>query len=183
MQLPNSSRMRSEDMAMNRTLPTGDTEPAGDAAESGKPVDFLSMPGHLLRRCQQIGVAVFLDECRAFELTPLQYSVLAALERFGPMEQVSLGGVTALDRTTVIVVLTKLEEAGMVTRAPSEKDRRAKIVTLSEAGQRMVAEVRQSVIEAQQRMLAPLNMPEREPLLAHLRQMEEGNNELRRAPP
>ncbi|WLE00566.1 MarR family transcriptional regulator (plasmid) [Agrobacterium leguminum] len=169
-------------MAMNRTLPTGDMEPPGDAAESGKPVDFLSMPGHLLRRCHQIGVAVFLEECRAFELTPLQYSVLAALERFGPMEQVSLGGVTALDRTTVIVVLTKLEEAGMVTRAPSEKDRRAKIVTLSEAGSRMLGEVRPSVIEAQQRMLAPLNMRERDQLLALLKKMAEGNNALSRAP-
>src|SRR3546814_16938876 len=99
MQLPNSSRMRSEDMAMNRTLPTGDTEPSGDAAESGKPVDFLSMPGHLLRRCQKIGVAVFLDACRALELTPLPYRVLAALERFGPRGPERCGGGRGADRT------------------------------------------------------------------------------------
>lgn len=169
-------------MAMNSMLPAGDIDQRADAQEIEKPVDFLSMPGHLLRRCQQIGVAVFLEECRAFELTPLQYSVLAALNRFGPMEQVNLGGVTALDRTTIIVVLTKLEEAGMLTRARCEKDRRAKIVTLSEGGQRMVEAVRPSVIEAQQRMLAPLNMRERDQLVALLKKMADGNNALSRAP-
>jgi hypothetical protein len=36
------------------------------------------MPG-LLRCCHQIGVAIFLEECRAFDLTPQQFGVLAVL--------------------------------------------------------------------------------------------------------
>lgn len=143
---------------------------------------FLGMPGHLLRRCHQIGVAVFLDECRAFDLTPLQFSVLSALGGFGPMDQARLGGVTALDRTTIIVVLTKLEERGLVTRVPSEKDKRAKIVAITEAGRRTLADVLPSVREAQKRMLAPLNGRDRAQLLALLRKMADGNNSLSRAP-
>lgn len=144
--------------------------------------DFLAMPGHLLRRCQQIAVAVFLESCRAFELTPLQFGVLAALDRFGPMDQARLGGVTALDRTTIIVVLTKLEERGLLTRDPSEKDKRAKIVAITPAGRQTVQDVMPNVLEAQDRMLAPLNTRERTQLRALLRKMADGNNALSRAP-
>lgn len=155
-------------------------EPKSDeAAGEGS---FLAMPGHLLRRCHQIGVAVFLDECRAFDLTPLQFSVLSALDGFGPMDQARLGGVTALDRTTVIVVLTKLEERGLVTRVPSKKDKRAKIVAITEAGRRTLADVLPSALEAQKRMLGPLNGREQAQLLTLLRKMAEGNNSLSRAP-
>ena len=155
-------------------------EPRSDEAAGED--SFLAMPGHLLRRCHQIGVAVFLDECRAFDLTPLQFSVLSALDGFGPMDQARLGGVTALDRTTIIVVLTKLEERGLVTRVPSKKDKRAKIVAITEAGRRTLADVLPSALEAQKRMLGPLNGREQAQLLTLLRKMAEGNNSLSRAP-
>ncbi len=49
---------------------------------------FEHMAGHLLRRCQQIAVAIFLEECRSLELTPLQFAVLDSLAQDGPQEQV-----------------------------------------------------------------------------------------------
>ena len=42
-------------------------------------LDVFTLPGHLLRRCHQIAVAVFLDECRDHDLTPPQFATLAAL--------------------------------------------------------------------------------------------------------
>lgn len=150
-----------------------------EAMADGK---FLAMPGHLLRRCHQISVAIFLDECRAFDLTPLQFGVLSALQGFGPMDQARLGGVTALDRTTVIVVLTKLEERGLITRVASRKDKRAKIVAITEAGRRTLVEVLPSVAEVQKHILAPLNSREQAQLLSLLRKMAEGNNSQSRAP-
>ena len=94
--------------------------------EGAECTSFLDMPGYLLRRCHQIAVAIFLEECRDFDLTPLQYVTLAALDRFGSMDQVTLGGVTALDRTTILGVLRKLEERALITRTTSDKDKRAK---------------------------------------------------------
>jgi DNA-binding MarR family transcriptional regulator len=159
----------------------GAADASGAAAAAGG-ADFLAMPGHLLRRCQQIGVAVFLDECSAFDLTPLQFGVLAALDRFGPLDQARLGGVTALDRTTVIVVLTRLEERGLVTRVASDRDRRARIAAITEAGRRTVQDVTPHVLRAQERMLAPLAARERGQFLALLAKMADGNNGLSRAP-
>jgi len=31
-------------------------------------------PGYLFRRMQQIAVAIFMEECKAFDLTPVQYA-------------------------------------------------------------------------------------------------------------
>src|SRR5712692_205584 len=33
-------------------------------------------PGHLIRRSQQIAVAIFMEETKAFDLTPVQYATL-----------------------------------------------------------------------------------------------------------
>jgi MarR family transcriptional regulator, lower aerobic nicotinate degradation pathway regulator len=143
---------------------------------------FLDMPGHLLRRCQQIAVAVFLEECRSFDLTPLQFAILSALDRFGSMDQVTLGGATALDRTTIIVALKKLEERALITRATSEKDKRANIVAITDAGRQTFRAVSPSVLRAQRSMLSPLNARERAQLIALLKKMADGNNSLSRAP-
>lgn len=98
------------------------------------------------------------------------------------MDQVSLSGVTALDRTTIIVVLKKLEERTLVTRATSGKDKRANIVTITETGRRTMWAVSPSVLQAQKSMLSPLNTRERTQLLALLKKMANGNNGLSRAP-
>ncbi len=112
-------------------------EPAG-TAESYILENLRSAPGHLMRRCQQIAVSVFLDECRTFDLTPLQFAVLTALLKGGPEDQVHLGGALALDRTTIGVVVKNLEERGLVTRTVSEKDRRSKPVSITEAGEALI---------------------------------------------
>jgi hypothetical protein len=36
-------------------------------------------PGYLFRRIQQIAVAIFAEECRAYDLTPVQYAALVAI--------------------------------------------------------------------------------------------------------
>ena len=152
--------------------------------ESDAPVfDRVSeMPGHLLRRCQQIAVSVFLDECRPHDLTPLQFAVLSTLAQSGPLDQVGISGRIALDRTTVSVVVRNLEERGLAHREVSAKDRRSKPVSLTEAGRALVASALPAVEAAQERMLSPLNATERKRFLQFLQKMADGNNEESRAP-
>lgn len=38
--------------------------------------DVYSAPGHLIRRSQQIAVAIFFEEFGAYEVTPVQYAAL-----------------------------------------------------------------------------------------------------------
>ena len=143
---------------------------------------ITGMPGHLLRRCQQIAVAVFLDECLRYDLTPLQYAVLQTLADSGPQDQVTLSGATAMDRTTITVLVRKLEQRGLLRRNPSERDARAKIVSLTAAGEKLLKTVRPAVDAAQRRIVSPLTVDEAAKLLQLLDKLAHGNNALSRAP-
>ncbi|WP_143594203.1 MarR family winged helix-turn-helix transcriptional regulator [Thiothrix eikelboomii] len=143
---------------------------------------FAALPGHLLRRCHQIAVAIFLDECSVYDLTPLQFAVLIVLTEQGPQDQVSLGGETALDRTTITVVVRNLEERGLILRDKSGRDQRSKIVSITAAGQALLNQVLPAVQQAQDRIMAPLTPEEGAQLLNLLEKLAEGNNALSRAP-
>lgn len=157
---------------------------AKSKSPSGAPATFpfLDMPGHLLRRCHQISVAIFLDECAAFDLTPLQYVALSALATYGPLDKSRIGGVAALDRTTVAVVVKNLEDRGFVTIRPSEHDRRAKLIEITADGRRLLSSVQRNVGNAQERTVAPLSPRERAELMRLLRTIADENNLLSRAP-
>jgi MarR family transcriptional regulator, lower aerobic nicotinate degradation pathway regulator len=144
--------------------------------------NLQTAPGHLMRRCQQIAVSVFLDECRDYDLTPLQFAVLTALLQGGPEDQVHLGGRLALDRTTIGVVVKNLEERGLATRRVSEKDRRSKPVSITADGETLIYEAVAAAEAAQDRMLAPLTTTERKQFIRLLQKMADGNNSESRAP-
>ncbi|MBB3192346.1 MarR family winged helix-turn-helix transcriptional regulator [Halomonas cerina] len=141
-----------------------------------------ALPGNLLRRCHQISVAIFLRKCEAYNLTQLQYILLCALEEKGPIDQITLGGHTALDRNTVAVVVRKLEERGLVTRRRNPEDRRSMLVTLTQAGERLRHDAEPQVAEVQEEILAPLSEDERETLCRLLTRIADENNHLSRVP-
>ncbi len=145
-------------------------------------VALTAMPGHLLRRCQQIGVAIFLDECNGLELTPLQFAVLQTLASRGALDQVSLGGLTAMDRSSTAQVVGKLEQRKLIARKRSLADQRAKIVSITTQGKSVLAAAQPRVEAAQRRIVAPLDAQERRQLMVLLKKLAEGNNASSRAP-
>ena len=94
------------------------------------------MPGHLARRFQQIAVAVFLAEVEAagYDLTPVQYAALTAVSANPGLDQVTLAGLMAFDRTTITGVVDRLVQKGLITRQESSRDRRARELTMTVAG-------------------------------------------------
>ncbi len=147
-----------------------------------KKVPLESMPGHLLRRCHQIGVAIFLEACAEYDLTPLQFAVLQTLVNDGAQDQVTLGGATAMDRTSIALLVRNLEQRGLLKREKSSRDQRAKIVTITAAGRKLLKTALPAVEAAQKRILAPLDQAEAARLLELLGKLAENNNALSRAP-
>lgn len=143
---------------------------------------FHRMPGHLLRRCQQISVGIFHDFCKDYKLTPLQYAVLAALHTAGPLDQVTLGGKVALDRTTTAHVINRLLNRNLVARKLSAKDRRFKIVSMTAKGRKQLAAVQPAVLASQKEILVPLTDEEAQQLVDLLEKVAVGNNAMSRAP-
>jgi MarR family transcriptional regulator, lower aerobic nicotinate degradation pathway regulator len=91
-------------------------------------------PGYLIRRLHQIHVALFQEKCTAFEITPLQYSLLSALAKRGIADQTTLAADIALDRTTTTGALKRLQSRGFVDRAIERHDRRSQTCRLTKAG-------------------------------------------------
>jgi len=144
--------------------------------------EVRDMPGHMLRRFQQIAVSIFLRDCKPFDLTPVQFSVLAALAQASPLDQNRLAGLVALDRTTISLTVRKLEERGLVARTVSKKDRRAKLIRLTAAGRALAEEVLPAVRTVQEKILAPLTASEQDQFRALLHKAVEANNQQSRAP-
>lgn len=124
--------------------------------------DHSDMPGHLARRFQQIAVAVFHAEATAagFDLTPVQYVALAVLRHHPGIDQATLAGLIAYDRTTIGGVIDRLVQKGLLARAASPRDRRAHMLHLTEAGLATLAGIQPAVETAQRQMVAGLEPAE-----------------------
>jgi hypothetical protein len=57
----------------------------------GKPyADLWSRPGFLVRQMHQIHLGLFLNECRDYEITPVQFAVLTVLYSGEAVDQITL---------------------------------------------------------------------------------------------
>lgn len=142
------------------------------------------MPGHLARRLQQIAVAVFLAEVEAagYDLTPVQYAALVAVSINPGIDQVTLAGMIAYDRTTITGVVDRLVQKGLVARQERSRDRRARELTISDAGRRTLRGISPAVAAAQRSMLRGLTEEETKELVRLLHKVITAGNELSRAP-
>lgn len=146
------------------------------------PVDIDVLPGHHIRRLQQIAVAIFLQETEAHGITPVQYAALQTVSNQPGIDQRTLAGSIGLDTSTVAGVLDRLESRGLLQRGASPDDRRVRLLTLTDDGQALLAAAQPDMHRAQQRILAPLPRAERAEFMRMLRTLVEANNELSRAP-
>jgi len=131
---------------------------------------------------QQIAVAIFMEECKAFELTPVQYAALVAIRAHPGIDATRLSAVIAFDRSTLGSVIERLETKDLIQRQPGAEDKRVKPLYLTKAGAALLREVMMSVDQAQARMLQPLKPSDRKTLLALLIQLVDLNNEASRVP-
>ena len=146
--------------------------------------DTNDMPGRLARRFQQIAVAVFLAEVEkaGFDLTPVQYAALATIKSNPGLDQVTLAGLIAYDRTTITGVIDRLVQKGLAERRARRRDRRARELEITDEGKRTLRKITPAVESAQRIMLLGLNAKEGEELMRLLRKAIAAGNERSRAP-
>src|ERR1700731_1172130 len=139
-------------------------------------------PGYLFRRMQQIAVSIFIEECKACDLTPVQYAALVAIHTHPGIDATRLSAVIAFDRSTLGNVIERLETKGDIERKPSREDKRIKLLDLTKAGAALLRDIMPQVDRAQARMLQPLKPADRKTLLTLLTQLVDLNNEASRVP-
>jgi DNA-binding MarR family transcriptional regulator len=141
-------------------------------------------PGHLARRFQQIAAAVFHAEVEnaGYDLTPVQYAALTAVRSNPGIDQATLAGLIAYDRTTITGVVDRLVQKGLAVRTVSSHDRRAHALQITEAGKRTLRGIEPAVQAAQRAMLRGLTAREAKELMRLLHKAIAAGNELSRAP-
>lgn len=160
--------------------------PVRKAARGGAPSwriqDLEDRPGFLIRRLHQIHVALFTEECATAGITPVQYSVLTALDQMGAVEQIALSRAVGLDRTNIADVVARLETRGLVSRSVSARDKRMKLVALTDAGRNLLEQVQHAAARAHERTISALPPKERARFLDALRLLVAANTDVSRAP-
>ena len=79
----------------------------------------------------------------AHGLTRTQWRVLANLGRFGAMTARDICRVSHMEKTKVSRAVAALEDRGILTRAPDPGDRRAEILSLTQQGAQVFADLGQ----------------------------------------
>jgi DNA-binding MarR family transcriptional regulator len=92
----------------------------------------------------------------------------------GEHTQTELADMVGLDKTTMVVALDELERAGLAERHPSPEDRRARIVAVTAAGKRKVAEADKVKERVQADVLADLSAREGAALMDALAKLVDG---------
>ena len=83
----------------------------------------------------------------------------------GELTQSQLAGLCSLDKTTMVVTIDELERAGLAERRLSSTDRRARIIWVTPAGERLVERGREVVARIYDDVLGTLPEDEREAFL------------------
>jgi DNA-binding MarR family transcriptional regulator len=140
-----------------------------------KSFNFGEAPGHLIRRAQQLAVAIFMEETAGFDVTPVQFAILNALMDDPGEDQITLSGRVAFDPATFGSVIGRLEAKGWVRREADPGDKRRKLLWTTSEGEQIAVRMKRAVGRAQQRIVGPLEEDERTQLAALLGKLVAGH--------
>jgi MarR family transcriptional regulator, transcriptional regulator for hemolysin len=89
--------------------------------------------------------------------------------------QIQLAEIGDMDKTTMVVTVDALEKAGLAERRPSSRDRRARIIAVTEEGARVAEQSQEIVDRVHREALTTLPESDRTTLLRALNQLVEGH--------
>lgn len=158
-----------------RAMPQPQTPPPRTPLE----LDLYAQPGHLIRRAQQIAVAMFA-EAIGRDVTPVQYAVLRMLQERPGIDQVTLAREVALDNSTTADLAARLEAKGWIVREVLPRRQRA--LSLTVEGRAMLDRLVPAIHAMNAQMLGGLDEAERAEFMRLLGKFVHLNNAQSRAP-
>jgi DNA-binding MarR family transcriptional regulator len=123
------------------------------------------MPSWLLNQVALPAQRIVAEALGSIGARRQHYSVLSALEEFGPASQAALGRRCGIDRSDMVALVNELAGAGRLERTPDPDDRRRNVIAITEGGRRFLSELDRLLTDAQDELLTPLSAPERADLV------------------
>jgi MarR family transcriptional regulator, transcriptional regulator for hemolysin len=121
----------------------------------------------MLKRAAHVLTAEITAALDDLGVSPRGHHVLH-LAMTGEYTQIELARMAGIDKTTMVVTLDELEAAGLAERRPSREDRRARVIVVTEAGERLVREGQQIIARIHADVLDALPADERQGFVAGL---------------
>ena len=147
------------------------------AAYQASGYDLSTHPAHMIRRAHQRATFYFQQVMNGQDLTPTQHAALATLLKHGELSQNHLGRLTAMDPSTISIVVRKLLKSGFIERRGSKKDQRLAMIRLTEEGTRFSIARLADSMEVARRVLAPLSAAEQRMLIDLLHRIGDGDDD------
>jgi DNA-binding MarR family transcriptional regulator len=109
------------------------------------------------------------DALGTIGLTPALFALLNVIAAREGATQQELGALLGIDRSTMVSLLDRLEDTGLARRQPSPTDRRAKQISITPKGRRLLQRARALISEVEDEVLAGLTATQRRELMTLLR--------------
>lgn len=135
---------------------------------AGMPYDPERSFGFLLHDIARLLRKKFDQRARALGLSRAQWQVLVHLQRHEGINQSGLAEILEIENITLGRLIDRMEEAGWVERRPDRRDRRARLLYMTEKVAPVMERMRALAEETRSEALAGLAPAEREALLEAL---------------
>jgi DNA-binding MarR family transcriptional regulator len=124
--------------------------------------------GFRLRQAQLTLSQALQDVTQDYGLTVTQFGVLALVGERPGINQTDLGVELGIDRSTMVAVIDRLQNRGLVQRHASPRDRRSYALALSQEGSALLDEIGPQIEERDRAVMAELDEEERRQLVSLL---------------
>ena len=133
------------------------------------------VPAHLARRFNQICIGIGDEVTRPFDLSPIEFAVIAAIDDDHRLDQRRLATRLAVDTVSTSKLLDRLERLRLVRRKVSLDDRRSKVLSLTPRGLEIRLKIGAGFKAAHAKIMAPLSADEQKQFVELLVRLVEGN--------
>ena len=138
--------------------------------------------GHLLRRCNQVAIAIYADLVGT-ELRSRQFSVLLTVHQNPGLFQIEVGDLTGIDRSTISDLLSRMEKRGLVERQRIHGQDGPAQLFITSKGLTAIEHALPSVLDVQAKILERLPNGLHRPFIEALRILATSDNDDSMRPP
>jgi DNA-binding MarR family transcriptional regulator len=143
-----------------------------DNKKSSVPVSQMS-PAHLIHRAEQCAADIFARVAPAGQLTPRQFTILAAIETDPGISQTGLVEKTGIDRSTLADIIRRMLEKDLLQRQRTAEDARAYAVKLTRKGAGLLKKMRPVADQVDRELLKAIPKDRKDIFMSVLAQMVE----------
>jgi MarR family transcriptional regulator, transcriptional regulator for hemolysin len=119
---------------------------------------------HEIHQKSRLSVKEVNEALKEFKLYSSQWSIIFCLKQFGSMTQKEIWQYLNVEAPTVTRTIMRLEQSGWVVRREG-KDKRERIVHLTEQAEKLVPKIEQRIMELEERLLSRLTEEEQQQLV------------------